>query len=87
MNVYVLAGPLVFSVCVCVYSCGYSQCGLPWFQGKVSPIPPISGASLRDFLGSLMLSIVGGTKPLPLTLTSPFPSVLPSLPFLASCHS
>ena len=61
-------------VCVCVCSCGYSQCGLPWFQGEVSPIPPISGASLRDILGSLMLSIVGGIKPLPVFLTSPLSS-------------
>lgn len=28
-------------------------------------IPPISGGSLRDVLGSLILSIVGGTNPLP----------------------
>lgn len=61
--------------------CDYSQCGLPWFQGKVSPIPPISGASLRDFLGSLMLSIVGGTKPLPVSLTAPSPL---SSPFFSS---
>lgn len=58
-----------------VCGCGYSQCGLPWFQGKVWPIPPISGASLRDILGSLMLSIVGGTKPLSpcASSISPFP--------------
>nr|XP_023998296.1 pyridoxal-dependent decarboxylase domain-containing protein 1-like [Salvelinus alpinus] len=34
--------------------------GLPWLQGVVSlsRIPPISGGSLRDLLGSLILSIV-----------------------------
>ncbi|XP_016341212.1 pyridoxal-dependent decarboxylase domain-containing protein 1-like [Sinocyclocheilus anshuiensis] len=30
-----------------------------------SRVPPISGGSLRDVLGSLILSIVGGTNPLP----------------------
>ncbi|PWA30287.1 hypothetical protein CCH79_00015717 [Gambusia affinis] len=30
-------------------------------SGMVSQIPPISGASLRDILGSVMLSIVGGS--------------------------
>lgn len=66
--------------------CGYSPCGLPWFQGKVWPIPPISGASLRDILGSLMLSIVGGTKPLSPSASpiSPFPH---PFTFLSSCHS
>lgn len=66
---------------VCVYNCSYSQCGLAWFQGVVSPIPPISGASLRDVLGSLMLSIVGGTKHLPV----PNPPTLspPSVFFLS----
>lgn len=91
MNVYEFAGPCVSVFCMCVHSCSYSQRGLPWFQGEVSPIPPISGASLQDVLGSLMLSIVGGTKSLPVSLTTPFPfpfpSVLPSLPFLSSCHS
>lgn len=67
--------------------CGYSPCGLPWFQGKVWPIPPISGASLRDILGSLMLSIVGGTKPLSVSASSisSFPHLL--FFFLSSCHS
>lgn len=50
--------------CVCV-AVVIVRVGYPWFQGKVWSIPPISGASLRDILGSLMLSIVGGTKPLP----------------------
>ncbi|CDQ82620.1 unnamed protein product [Oncorhynchus mykiss] len=31
---------------------------------SLSRIPPISGGSLRDLLGSLILSIVGGTNPL-----------------------
>lgn len=75
------------SVCVstfslCIYSCSYSQCGLPWFQGMTSPIPPISGASLRDVLGSLMLSIVGGTKPLPVSLIPTSISPQSSLLFL-----
>lgn len=70
---------------VSVYSCSYSQCGLPWFQGMMSPIPPISGASLRDVLGSLVLSIVGGTKPLPASLTSTLLSP-PFFLFRSSCH-
>lgn len=66
---------------VCLYNCSYSQCGLLWFQGVVSLIPPISRASLQDVLGSLMLSIVRGAKPLPIFLStlSPVPSVLPFL--------
>lgn len=63
------------------------ECGLPRFQGKVSPIPPISGASLRDFLGSLMLSIVGGTPSLclsPLTSSTPPYPPPPSLSSFSS---
>lgn len=67
-------------LCVGVCSYGYSQCELPWFQGEVVQILPISGASLRDILGSLILSIVGGTKPLS------FPSPPPSS-FLSSYFS
>lgn len=78
--------PLCVCACARAHSCSYSQCGLPWFQGMVASIPAISGASLRDVLGSLMLSIVGRTKPLPVALPH-HPSPLILFFFFCSCHS
>uniref|UniRef100_A0A8C8F549 Pyridoxal dependent decarboxylase domain containing 1 n=1 Tax=Oncorhynchus tshawytscha TaxID=74940 RepID=A0A8C8F549_ONCTS len=47
---------------------------------SLSRIPLISGGSLRDLLGSLILSIVGGTNPL-------FPACSPFLSFSVSLHT
>lgn len=60
-----------WELCVCVCVCQsssvlcVSENRVPWFQGAVSHsrVPPLSAASLRDVLGSLILSIVGGILP------------------------
>lgn len=50
-----------------------SENRVPWFQGAVchSRVPPLSAASLRDVLGSLILSIVGGIYPRSLCSLAP----------------
>lgn len=68
--------PLIQSVCGVYGECELCVCQsssvvcvsenrVPWFQGAVSHsrVPPLSAASLRDVLGSLILSIVGGIHP------------------------
>lgn len=85
----------VYGECVCVCVCQsssvlcVSENRVPWFQGAVchSRVPPLSAASLRDVLGSLILSIVGGIHPRSLCSFAPSPPAVFPPPLLTPSTS